>query len=185
MRQFTERAKLFFETSDEIVSRKSYAHKESDDKPPRRIAIAIQVVDEPATPSSSEKTRVRRDKAAKKSRAVGWEHPEMSRKTLARTSSPLEARRANATLRRELLLSTAQMLVQPGQSPKRLVSEFGRIARRLAESSRPLDKRAKRTATSEEVAGLAEVLGRWSTDGGGTWLRVVYRPHSRLSARIA
>jgi hypothetical protein len=73
MRQFTERAKLFFETSDEIVSRKKYAHKEGDDKPPRRIAIAIQIVEEPATPSSSEKTRLRRDKAAKKKsrRGVG------------------------------------------------------------------------------------------------------------------
>jgi hypothetical protein len=88
----------------------------------------------------------------------------MSRKTLAHIPSPLEARRANATLRRELLLSTAQMLVQPGQSPKRLVSEFGRIARRLSEAERPVERRSKRTATSEEVAGLAEVLGRWSTD---------------------
>jgi hypothetical protein len=88
----------------------------------------------------------------------------MSRKTLARLPTPLEARRANATLRRELLLSTAQMLVHPGQSPERLVREFGRIARQVSKAERPVGGTVRRTRTSEELTGLAEILGRWSTD---------------------
>lgn len=66
MRQLKERGKLFLETSDEIASRKKYAHKEGDDEPARRISIAIQIVDEPVTRPPSEKARLKRDNSTRK-----------------------------------------------------------------------------------------------------------------------
>jgi hypothetical protein len=60
MRQLTDRAKLFFDTGDELLSRNKYAPKEGDEKAPRRVAIAIQIVDEPVTHSMSTKRHVKR-----------------------------------------------------------------------------------------------------------------------------
>lgn len=49
MRTLTDRAAQFLEAGDELLSRKKYAHKGEDDKGAWRIAIAIQIMDEPVT----------------------------------------------------------------------------------------------------------------------------------------
>lgn len=88
----------------------------------------------------------------------------MLRTHLMRTRTTMDTRRANARLRRELLISTARMLVRPGESPATVIREFTTIARRLARSASHNLSRPERLPAGMELDGLAEVLGQWSSD---------------------
>lgn len=70
LRRLSDRGGLLLEIARELLSRKEYAYRQGsrDQGPPRRIAIAIQIVDEPASSaaSSTRRGRPKQESAARR-----------------------------------------------------------------------------------------------------------------------